>query len=151
METKNTKIQNSELAINLWVYSDDYGNALRVAGKAYIIDSDDSNKIKALTDQSSTDYLSVQPFPVPEHFFTAREIEESKKEVNLYTLISDQKIHIILFREVIVAAKKQLFEQLSELGNEELRLKLELQESNVCATNIIFEDENGSLMPMSSL
>lgn len=88
---------------------------------------------------------------MPEHFFTAREIEESKKEVNLYTLISDQKIHIILFREVIVSAKKQLFEQLSELGNEELRLKLELQESNVCATNIIFEDENGSLMPMSSL
>ena len=78
-------------------------------------------------------------------------MKKVKKEVNLYTLISDQKIHIILFREVIVAAKKQLFEQLSELGNEELRLKLELQESNVCATNIIFEDENGILMPMSSL
>ncbi|MDP1958608.1 MAG: hypothetical protein Q8K03_02535 [Methylotenera sp.] len=39
------EINNEEVVLNLWAYSDEYGNIQRIAGKAYVLDGEDVDKL----------------------------------------------------------------------------------------------------------
>jgi hypothetical protein len=50
-------LTDAEVVANLWVYSDEAGYVARVAGKAYVLDGSDTEKLALLRQLAGTDFL----------------------------------------------------------------------------------------------
>jgi len=146
--TQPYQITDPEVVLNLWAYSDEYGNVQRLAGKAYVMDGDDLHKLRLLRLLATTDFLSAKWFPVPKNFnFSGSNGEKLNGVVNA-SLISDPYTNGILFGEVMDRAAKELPVQLRLMGEDYQRFALELPESPLCVTTLVIEYQDGRLVPM---
>ncbi len=151
MDTKKARpyqISNPELVLNLWAYSDEYGNIMRIAGKGYVMDGDDSHKLNLLKQLSCTDFLSAKWYPVPKNFSLIGDGEKQMKGVAHTSEIFDPYANGILFGDVMNAIEKQFPEQLRVINEDYEKFKIELSESPLCVTTVVIEHSNGDLVPM---
>ena len=153
MDTKKTNPYqrfNPELVLNLWAYSDEYGAIVRIAGKGYVMDGKDSDKLNLLRQLSCTDFLSAKWFPVPKNFNLSGPNGEKMKGVAQASQINDPYVNGILFGNVMDMIANEFPEQLRSIKDEYQRFKLELPESPLCVTTIVIEKSDGQLVPMVS-
>ncbi|MDO9232542.1 MAG: hypothetical protein Q8N02_08545 [Methylotenera sp.] len=142
------EINNEEVVLNLWAYSDEYGNIQRIAGKAYVLDGEDVDKLNILRQLSRTDFLSAKWYPVPKNFNLKGYNGDELKGVAQAFQVSDPYINGILFDEVMSALAKELPEHLRLFGDDYQRFTIKLPESPLCITTIVVEYSDGSLVPM---
>lgn len=67
---KNTSphhLTDPEVVANLWVCANEEGYIFRLAGKAYVLEGTDAEKLNILRVLSATDFLSAAWIPVPEN------------------------------------------------------------------------------------
>ena len=148
--TRPYEIINPEVVLNLWAYSDEYGYVQRLAGKAYILDGDDGQKLSLLRQLSMTDFMSAKWFHVPSNFNLNDPDGKDLKGVAHASLISDPYTNGVLFREVMDSIAHHLPEQLRLIGEDYQRYLLELPESPLCVTTLVIEKQDGRLVPMIS-
>lgn len=148
--TKEYQINNPEVVLNLWAYSDEDGNVMRLAGRGYVMDGDDSSKLKLLKQLSCTDFLSVGWYPVPQNFKLVDSSGDEMNGVASAAQVSDPNVSGILFKQVMDLIAGALPEQMNSVGEGYQRSKLELPESPLCITTILIEKDDGRIVPMIS-
>ena len=65
---KPLPLNEPEVVLNLWAYADEDGMIIRLAGKAYVMQGSDQEKLALLRQLSPTDFLSVAWAKVPSNF-----------------------------------------------------------------------------------
>jgi hypothetical protein len=56
-------LNNPEVVANLWVYADEAGCIARVAGKTYVLDGTDREKLDLLRRLAATDFCVLNGWP----------------------------------------------------------------------------------------
>jgi hypothetical protein len=136
MKYKNAQssaLKSSEVVLNLWAYVDKDGYIYRLAGKYYVMDGDDEEKLALLRALSRTDFLSSEWSQVPANF----------KIIN-----HDEHSHI--FSQLLEKLANALPWQLRACTDGYKQFKLELPQDPLCVTTVIMEYADGSLVPMIS-
>lgn len=143
-------LDNPEVVINLWAYASEDGSIMRLAGKAYVLQGTDSDKLAILRQLSGTDFLSTSYQKVPANF-TVKYLDGSEmKGVAQASMINNQQYHEHLFGPLIETLAKAIPEQLRSVNGEYQCFRLELPETPLCITTLVMEYEDGSLVPMVS-
>lgn len=63
-------LDNPEVVINLWAYSGEEGTILRLAGKTFVMQGADAEKLALLRQLAASDFLSAPWHKVPANFTT---------------------------------------------------------------------------------
>lgn len=61
-------LKNPEVVINLWAYSGEDGTILRLAGKTYVMQGTNAEKLALLRQLAASDFLSAPWHKVPANF-----------------------------------------------------------------------------------
>lgn len=61
-------LDNPEVCLNLWAYVSEDGHIMRIAGKTYVLQGEDKDKLAALHLLAATDFLSTPWSKVPANF-----------------------------------------------------------------------------------
>jgi hypothetical protein len=69
LNSKPVPLHTAEAVLNLWAYVDEGGHIFRIAGKAYVMDGNDGEKLSLLHQLSATDFLSATWHKVHEQGF----------------------------------------------------------------------------------
>ena len=64
-KTQARVLRDPEVVLNLWAYADEEGYVMCIAGKTYVMDGDDAEKLTLLRHLSATDFLSAPWEEVP--------------------------------------------------------------------------------------
>lgn len=139
-----------EVVFNVWAYSDADGFVLRVAGKAYVMDGDDDSKLALLRQLAVSDFLSASWEKVPEGFSMRGDKGRTMKGVAHASLLSDPSAHWTLFGPLIERLEKEIPEQVRNVDGEYQVFRLSLPQAPLTITTLIFEHEDGRLVPMIS-
>lgn len=142
------EINNEEVVLNLWAYSDEYGYIQRLAGKAYVLDGGDDDKLKILRQLSKTDFLSATWYPVPQNFKLTGQDGDVIQGVAQASQLNDPYISGILFDEVMTSLAKELPKQLRLVGEDYVSFTIKLPDSPLSVRTIVVENNDGSLVPM---
>lgn len=143
-------LDNPEVVLNLWAYVDEGGYIQRVAGKFYVLDGTDQQKLAVLRKLSGSDFLSAQWRPVPESFRITNTDGEDLHGVAHASMLPDPNTHPSLFGQLMDELAKQVPTQLRSLDGEFTPFKLALPESPLCVTTQILEFEDGRQVPLVS-
>lgn len=143
-------LNNPEVALNLWAYTDGEGYILRLAGKAYVVDGSDEEKLAQLHSLSATDFLSATWQKVPENFTITNAEGREMHGVAHASMISDESAHSVLFRLLIDELERLLPEQVRSFEGTYVPYRPELPESPLCVTTLVMEYDDGRLEAMLS-
>lgn len=141
---------NPEVVLNLWAYVDEGGYIQRVAGKFYVLDGPDQQKLSVLKLLSGSDYLAALWQPVPKNFRIVNPDGEELYGVAHSSMLKDPNTHPNLFGPLMDELTKQIPAQLRSIDGEFQPFKLELPQDPLCVTTQILEFEDGRLVPMVS-
>ncbi len=153
MEYKKTKAytaQSSEVVLNLWAYADEAGYVVRLAGRAYVMDGDDGEKLALLKMLAKTDFLSASWQKVPANFTLNGSDGEEMHGVAHASMLSDRHSHGSLFGPLIETLAKGLLEQMRCVEGEYVRFTPELPQDPLSVTTVLMELDDGRLQPMIS-
>ena len=92
-KTRPRPLNNPEVVLNLWAYADEGGYIVRLAGKAYVMDGSDEEKLAQLHALSATDFLSATWQSVPKNFTVTNADGEEMHGVAHSSMISDENSH----------------------------------------------------------
>ena len=143
-------LNNPEVVLNLWAYVDEGGYILRLAGKFYVLEGTDQQKLSVLRQLSGSDFLSAQWRPVPQNFGMTNPDGEEMHGVAHASMLPDQNTHPILFGPLMDELAKAIPPQMRRLNGEFHQFKLELPEAPLCVTTQIMEFEDGRQVPLVS-
>lgn len=143
-------LENPEVVINLWAYSDEYGTILRLAGKTYVMQGTDSEKLALLRQLAVTDFLSASWHKVPANFTIQHAEFGEIKEAAQASMISDPHYHEYLFGPLIETLAQSIPEQARNVNGEYQKFRLELPETPLFVSTMVMEYEDGTLVPMVS-
>jgi hypothetical protein len=149
-QAQAAELNKPEVVLNLWAYADEGGYILRLAGKSYVMDSTDEEKLALLRALSKSDFLSADWCKVSSNFQITNPDGQKMTGVATASMLSNPMSHSHLFSEIIEKLANSIPVQLRsfEDGYEEFRL--ELPEDPLCVTTVIMEYEDGSLVPIVS-
>jgi len=99
-KTQAQPLNNPEVVFNLWAYSDEYGNIMRLAGKAYVLDGSDEAKLKTLRLLAASDFLSAAWVGVPKSIGVNRPGGQMRGVANT-SLLSNPISHSALFNSLL--------------------------------------------------
>jgi hypothetical protein len=144
------ELESPEVVLNLWAYVDEGGYIIRLAGKSYVMDADDDEKLALLRVLSRTDFLSANWCKVPANFKLINPDGKTMAGVATASMLSDPNSHSQIYSELFETLADSIPKQLrvSEDGYEEFRL--ELPQAPLCVTTVIMEYDDGRLIPMVS-
>lgn len=143
-------LDNPEVVLNLWAYVDEGGHIQRIAGKSYVLEGTDHQKLTLLRQLSGTDFLSAPWHPVPRNFRITNPDGEELLGVAHVSMLLDQNSHPNLFGPLMDELAKQVPTQLRSVEGEFKPFKLELPEAPLCVTTQILEFEDGRQVPQVS-
>ena len=149
-QTQARELRDPEVVLNLWAYADEAGYVMRIAGKAYVMDGDDGEKLMLLRHLSATDFLSAPWQKVPQNFSVVNEDGQKMQGVAHASLVADPDAQEPLFGPLMDSLAKGLPEQLRSLQGDYSKFRLELSDSPLCVTTVVMEYEDGRLEPMVS-
>lgn len=139
---------NPEVVLNLWVYVDAEGYIQRIAGKSYVLDGTDKEKLAILRQLSTSDFLSAKWHPVPKNFGVINLQREELVGVAHVSMLTDPNTHSTLFGPLMDELETQVPTQLRSLNGEYRPFKLELPKTPLCVTTRILEFEDGQQVPL---
>lgn len=143
-------LDNPEVVINLWAYSGEDGTILRLAGKTYVMQGTDAEKLALLRQLATTDFLSAPWDKVPPNFAMQHTEFGEMKGAAQASMIGDQQYHEYLFGPLIEKLAQSIPEQARSINGGYERFRLELPESPLCISTLVMEYEDGSLVPLVS-
>lgn len=140
-------LRNPEVVANLWVYADEAGYIGRVAGKAYVLDGTDREKLDLLRKLAATDFLCSEWMPIPESFEVIRPDGERLRYAQL-SLLSDEYAKSVLVGPLLEKLAASVPGQLQEVDGEYRKFKLEMPEAPLTVLTLVVEYPDGRLVPM---
>jgi len=143
-------LSKPEVVLNLWAYVDEGGYIQRVAGKFYVLDGSDSQKLSVLRQLSGSDFLSAQWRPVPQNFRITNPDGEELLGVAHVSMLPDSNTHPSLFGPLMDELAKEVPTQMRSVNAEFHPFRLELPEAPLCVTTQILEFEDGRQVPLVS-
>jgi hypothetical protein len=148
----NAYVSNSsEVVLNLWAYADELGYVMRLAGRAYVMDGDDSEKLALLRELAKTDFLSAVWQKVPARFKLNGPDGKEMHGVAHASMLSDENSHANLFGALIEMLAAGLPEQMRSVAGQYIHFTLELPQDPLSVTTIVMELDDGRLQPMISV
>lgn len=144
------ELENPEVVINLWAYSGEDGTILRLAGKTYVMEGTDAEKLALLRQLAASDFLSAPWHKVPAHFTIQHTDFGEMKGAAQASMIGDQIYHQHLFGPLIENLAQSIPEQVRSVDGNYQKFCLDLPEAPLCISTIVMEYEDGTLVPMVS-
>jgi len=148
--THAAEVEAPEVVLNLWAYVDEAGYILRLAGKSYVMDGDDDEKLALLQKLSRTDFLSAEWCKVSPNFKIINPDGKEMTGVATESLLADPISHSHLFEPLIEQLASSIPEQLRSYDGDYDSFRLDLPQDPLCVTTVIMEYENGTQIPMVS-
>jgi len=149
-QTTARPLDNPEVVINLWAYSGDDGTILRLAGKIYVMQGTDAEKLALLRQLAASDFLSTPWHKVPANFTIQHTDFGELKGAAQASMLGDPNYHQSLFGPLIEILAKAIPDQVRSINGEYRKFRLELPEAPLCVSTIVMENEDGTLVPMLS-
>lgn len=146
--SKEQPLQNPEVVLNLWAYADDAGLIMRVAGKTYVMQGSDADKLSLLRALSATDFMSAQWDNVPKRFNISGPDGREMSGVATVSNFSDPHEHSLLFGPLIEKLAKSIPEQVASYGGEYKKIRLDLPQNPLMISTIVIEYDDGRLVPV---
>ena len=143
-------LDNPEVVINLWAYSDENGTILRLAGKSYVMQGSDAEKLVLLRQLAATDFLSAPWHKVPSSFTMQHMVFGEMQGLAQASMISDPYYHQNLFGPLIELLAQSIPEQVRSVDGEYQTFRLDIPQQPLCVSTLVMEIEDGSLVPMVS-
>ena len=143
-------LNNPEVVINLWAYSGEDGTILRLAGKAYVMQGGDAEKLVLLRQLAASDFLSAAWHKTPANFTIQHTDFGEMKGAAQASMLSDPHYHEHLFGPLIEQLAQAVPEQICSVNGEYRKFRLELPQEPLCISTIVMENEDGTLVPMVS-
>lgn len=140
-------LSKPEIVANLWVYADEAGYVSRVAGKVYVLDGSDREKLDLLRRLSATDFLSAEWMQIPENFAVIGPHGESLRYAQL-SVLSDEYSKSLLVGPLLEKLAASVTEQLHEVDGEYRTFKLQMPEAPLTVLTVVVEHPDGRLVPM---
>lgn len=140
-------LTDPEVVANIWVYADEAGYVARIAGKAYVLDGSDRDKLDMLQRLSVTDFLSAEWMPIPENFGVIGPNGERLRYATL-SLISDEYSKSVLVGPLLEKLADSVPEQLQEIDGEYKRFRMSMPEAPLTVLTVVIEYPDGRLVPM---
>lgn len=141
---------NPEAVLNLWAYVDEEGYIQRIAGKSYVLDGTDKEKLALLRQLSVSDFQSAKWYPVPKNIGVINGHGEELVGIAHASMLPDHNTLPNLFGPLMDELAKQLPTQLRSLNGEYKPFRLELPKDPLCVTTQILEFEDGRQVPLVS-
>jgi hypothetical protein len=138
---------NPEVVANLWVYADEAGYVARIAGKTYVLDGSDREKLDLLRRLAATDFLSAEWIPIPEIFGVIGPDGERLRCAQL-SVLSDEYSKSVLVGPLLEKLTTAVPKQLHEVNGEYRSFKLEMPEAPLTVLTVVMEHTDGQLVPM---
>lgn len=149
-KTAERPLQNPEVVLNLWAYAGADGYVLRLAGKAYVMEGKDEDKLALLRQLSATDFLSAAWQKVPANFSMTNPDGEVMKGIAHASMLTDTNSQGFLFGPLMEVLAKDLPEQMRSIDGNYEPFRLELPNAPLTVTTVVIEHEDGRLVPMVS-
>lgn len=143
-------LDKPEVVINLWAYSGEDGTILRLAGKTYVMQGSDDEKLALLRQLAASDFLCAHWQKVPSNFTIQHTDFGEMKGAAQASMLGDPQYHEHLFGPLIEQLAQSIPEQLHSVNGEYRRFRLDIPQEPLCVSTIIMESEDGSLVPMMS-
>lgn len=141
------ELNNPEVVANLWIYSDEAGYVARIAGKAYVLDGTDTEKLSVLRQLARTDFLSAEWIPIPENFGVIGVDGERLRYAQL-SILSDENAKGILVGPMLEKLAASLPEQLREVEGEYEPFTMQMPEAPLTILTTVVEYPDGRLVPV---
>lgn len=140
-------LRNEEVAVNLWVYSDEEGYVRRVAGRIYVVDGTDSEKLASLRKLAGTDFLAARWERVPDRFDV---ISPDGEELGVAQLsaLSDEYSKSRLFGPLLESLASGIPEQLRRRNGRYAPFAMTLPDAPLSILTVVVEHADGQLVPM---
>lgn len=143
-------LNDPEVVINLWAYSGEDGTILRLAGKAYVMQGTDAEKLVLLRDLAASDFLCAAWHQVPSNFTIQHADFGEMKGAAQASMIGDPYYHQNLFGPLIEILAKSVPTQARSINGEYQHFRLDMPEAPLSVTTLVMEYEDGTLVPMIS-
>jgi hypothetical protein len=129
------------------VYSDEDGYVARVAGKVYVLDGNDAEKLAVLRGLAATDFLSAEWMPIPESFGV---ISPNGERLGLAQLsqLADEYTKSVLVGPMLERLAESLPQQLRQRGDEFEPFMMKMPEAPLTVLTVVVERPDGQLVPM---
>ena len=143
-------LENPEVVINLWAYTGEDGTIMRLAGKSYVMQGSDAEKLVLLRQLAATDFLSAPWHKVPSNFTMHHMVFGEMQGVAQASMISDPYCHQNLFGPLIESLAQSIPEQVRSVEGKYQTFRLDIPQQPLCVSTLVMEIEDGSLVPMVS-
>lgn len=140
-------LRNPEVVANLWVYADEDGLIARLAGKAYVLDGSDREKLDLLRQLAVTDFLSAEWMPIPENFGLVTPDGERLNYAQLH-MLSNEEAKMALVGPMLEKLASSLPPQLCEFDGEYQQFTMEMPDAPLTVLTVVIEHPDGRLVPM---
>jgi len=104
--------ESPEVVLNLWAYVDEGGYIPRLAGKSYVMDGKDEDKLALLRALSRTDFLSSEWCKVPSNFKITKPDGGTMTGIAMASVLSDPISHSHLFSQLLEKLANSIPQQL---------------------------------------
>lgn len=142
-----TSLKTPEVVANLWVYADEDGYVARLAGRTYVLDGTDREKLDLLKLLAATDFLSAEWMPIPDNFGLIGPDGERLGYAQL-SVLSDEYSKSLLVGPLLERLAATLPEQLREIDGEYRQFRLVMPEAPLTVLTVVVERPDGQLVPM---
>jgi len=143
-------LENPEVVINLWAYSGEDGTILRLAGKTYVMQGTDAEKLALLRQLAASDFLGAPWHKVPANFTIQHTDFGKMKGAAQASMMSDPHYHENLFGPLIEKLALSIPKQMRCVDGDYQEFRINLPEAPLCISTIVIENEDGTLVPMVS-
>lgn len=143
-------LRNPEIVANLWAYVDEGGYIARIAGRAYVLDGDDEDKLAVLRQLAATDFLNAEWEPVPKRFAVVGPEGERMAGVAHASMLNDGVTQGHLFGSLLDKLSEGVPEQMRSMDGEYQRFRLKMPDDPLTVTTVVIEREDGTLTPYAA-
>lgn len=150
-KTKEHPLDEPEVALNLWAYTDESGTIMRIAGRTYVVEGTEEQKLSKLRALSGSDFLAAAWFKVPKNFSIVGEGGRKMEGVAHASLLSNPDSHSALFGQLIDGLERQVPEQLRCIKGEYEKFRMDVPKDPLTVTTVVIERDDGTLVPMVSI
>ena len=140
-------LSNPEVVANIWVFADEAGYFGRVAGKAYVLDGTEREKLDLLRRLAASDFLCAEWMPIPENFGVIGPDGERLRYAQL-NVLSNEYAKSLLVGPLLEKLATSVPEQLQEFNGEYRKFKLQMPEAPLTVLTVVVEYPDGRLVPM---
>lgn len=140
-------LKSPEVVANIWVYTDEVGYFGRIAGKAYVLDGSDRDKLDMLRRLAATDFLSAEWMPIPNNFGVIGPDGERLSYAQL-SMLANEETKSFLVGPLLEKLASSVPEQLKEVSGEYRRFQMHMPEVPLTVLTVVIEYPDGRLVPM---